>query len=355
MQLWTVTLVGAVVQAIVFIFNALAVYFYRWPRAGYVVAPYGFPLWAVGTTCISTGICLCAHVVESCTEESVAEPLFDESKTQSPALAESNRDATAQSTPRDPNGNCESNTEYRIVRLQTSMPSVNLPAYAILNDNTDPRILISRRTIFPPSSTTPDSQEAGKEPEKELKRKRTRQEEKSEFMATMTMIGTVLTLAGFICQNLGIRQLHWSAGVAQLVSTLLLVLLRAWLRRHVGDPPAHRFRLTQGVEATQLAIHIHDVSRLMIPVGFFCSQCHLADRKACDECQPDIANTEFQLLSTNDLKLFPKQVEESRGTDEPYPGAISMVCRVLEAQSLFQKLQPGSSEIEDTVTRVHSA
>lgn len=43
-QVWSFTLIGAVLQAIVFMFNALVVYYYRWPRAGYVVSSYGYPI-----------------------------------------------------------------------------------------------------------------------------------------------------------------------------------------------------------------------------------------------------------------------------------------------------------------------
>ena len=121
-------------------------------------------------------------------------------------------------------------------------------------------------------------------------------------MATLTMIGTFLTLADFICQNLGIRQLHWSAGVAQLVSTLLLVFLRALLRRHVGERPENPIKLADELEASHLVHYMHQIKRFMIPVGVYNLKCHVRNHKLCDECRSDIVNTNLDFLSSGTLE-----------------------------------------------------
>jgi len=81
----------------------------------------------------------------------------------------------------------------------------------------------------------------------------------------LTYLGTLFTLSGFICQNIGTRELHWSAGVLQLGATLLLVMLRAWLRRHVGDVPRPiPVSLSEGIEASQIAVALEESSFSMI-------------------------------------------------------------------------------------------
>lgn len=76
------------------------------------------------------------------------------------------------------------------------------------------------------------------------------------MLLLFTTIGTFLTLAGFICQNIGTRELHWSAGLLQLGTTLILAGLRAWSRRRVGIPPPTVVTLKPGLGASQLACHL---------------------------------------------------------------------------------------------------
>lgn len=84
----------------------------------------------------------------------------------------------------------------------------------------------------------------------------------------MVKVGTIITLGGFVCQNFGTRELHPSAGIAQLVLTLLMTLLRAGLRSKVGVPPTNIQELQQGFVACDLATKLTGYECCLPVTGF---------------------------------------------------------------------------------------
>lgn len=197
------------------------------------------PNLAAGTICIAIGVSLCARVVEASTTEYIIRPRFRISR------------------PR-----------FRALRLQKKMANLELPAYAIYNNSKIPWVRVSQR-IWPP---VPQSM--------------TQNDETSALgrrLLLLSTVGAFLTLAGFVCQNIGTRELHWSAGVLQLGTTLMLAVLRAWLRRHVGRVPTPPpIALCSRLEASHLACHLEDCicgmsSKLMVticPMAENFYQCH---------------------------------------------------------------------------------
>lgn len=136
--------------------------------------------------------------------------------------------------------------------------------------------------------------------------------------------------------------------MAQLISTLLLVSLRAVLRSHVGDPLSKDFPLTEGFEASHLASHIHQVEGLMIPLGVWNGPSH----PPCADCHRAIEDNNSEPLSSKELIPFKNSdsVLPSRG-DEAYIRAY----RVLMSQISLQEFQPGSKEIDEMATKVYGA
>ncbi|KAH0607874.1 uncharacterized protein H6S33_001926 [Morchella sextelata] len=53
----------------------------------------------------------------------------------------------------------------------------------------------------------------------------------------LSSAGTVITLCGFFGQFIGLRSLHWSITLAQLGLTLIMAVLRAWVRRGLAKRP----------------------------------------------------------------------------------------------------------------------
>jgi hypothetical protein len=67
-----------------------------------------------------------------------------------------------------------------------------------------------------------------------------------------TVLGVGLSLVGFILQFQGLRGLHWSASIAQLVAIFLMTAVRAWVRRGlIVEPTAER--VLDGYEMDWLA------------------------------------------------------------------------------------------------------
>ena len=78
-------------------------------------------------------------------------------------------------------------------------------------------------------------------------------------MLSLALVGTSVAITGFVCQTIGKRALHWSAGLCQLDATLFLAALRAWLRRHVGDKPPLELELAKRVETCDLACYLESL------------------------------------------------------------------------------------------------
>lgn len=54
-----------------------------------------------------------------------------------------------------------------------------------------------------------------------------------------TIGAVILSISGFIIQFMGLRGMHWSVSVAQFISTAVMSVLRAVLRRGLSDCPEH--------------------------------------------------------------------------------------------------------------------
>lgn len=173
MYIWISVAVGIMIQGLVFFFNAYIAYDKKWLRAGAQLATYGFPLWASGTLSIIIGLSICGHAIENVTSR-------------------------------------RPDTECRVVRFQKAVPSMNLPAYAFLHR--DSQVLVSQRTLLFGKTSITDSGEKWQDITTDLSLRG------KDRMAFTTLLGTGFSLAGFILQNLGTRELHFSASVAQPIA-----------------------------------------------------------------------------------------------------------------------------------------
>ena len=172
---WTtlsILCLGILLQAAVIVMNWVVVYRWRKLRAGKVVASWGYPVWGAGTIGISIGVMICAYVANG--------------KTTTGHLKR-HRDCS----------------HLQIFRVQKALEKEGIPGYIIQHD---PGNLVLIWSVT-----------------------------KWHKQPWLIAFGTLVALGGFVCQNIGTRELHWSAGIAQLGVTVALTALRAQLRRHVGD------------------------------------------------------------------------------------------------------------------------
>ena len=146
---------------------------------------YAYPLMASGTLFLVMGMMACSHVVQA---SSIEDTWVAEKK-------------------------------FKILWLQKSA-TVNdqqFKSYVLSTKKERNTLTTSRR----PTSTPPP---------------------KSAFAAAfssqkVTVVGLFISLAGFVTQFVGIRALHWSASIAQLVVTLAMTAVRTWIRRNMSTRP----------------------------------------------------------------------------------------------------------------------
>jgi len=75
--------------------------------------------------------------------------------------------------------------------------------------------------------------------------------EKIQNQATLTFIAIMLSLIGFFLQFIGLRGLNWSVTIAQLVSVIIMTLLRAIVRRNMAyDIPSDQLESDHELDET---------------------------------------------------------------------------------------------------------
>lgn len=67
-----------------------------------------------------------------------------------------------------------------------------------------------------------------------------------------TSFGSFISVTGFVCQFVGLRAMHWSASIAQLVATAIMIVVRVCLRWKLTSEPSSE-KLTKGHELDWLA------------------------------------------------------------------------------------------------------
>ena len=148
----------------------------------------------------------------------------------------------------------------KIIFLQKKISEQDFPAYAITSIPPGNPIHISRR-IYPPvlqeASYTGHGLQKGKTLQPRTRRRH-----------WLTVLGAGLASCGFILQNIGTRELHWSASLLQLGAILIMTLLRAWLRHRVGSSLEDLSQeFDRGYEACYLGQRLTE-SRCYLPILF---------------------------------------------------------------------------------------
>jgi ankyrin repeat protein len=181
-ELRMVAVIGTMLQLGVLVYAGFATYYptLMLLRNGLPIVGYAFPCTAAGTLILVAGMLVCSHVVESSTEEK--------------------RYRAGQGT------------DTRVVWLQKTqtVSDQSFDSFAIFAE--EKRILITT------------SQRADKKGQQTV----------LQFKA---VVGTMISLCGFVVQFIGLRGMPWSASIAQLGATLVMTILRSWVRRGLAERP----------------------------------------------------------------------------------------------------------------------
>lgn len=195
-ELHYVAVIGSILQLGVLVYFGLATYYpkLKFRKDGHPVAGYAFPCTAAGTLVLMAGMLICAHGVESSTKERY-------------------RPGQGRKT--------------RLVWVQKAKTVSDqlLGSFAVFATDEQTVITTSHR--------------GGKE-------------NKAAILEPKTVIGTIVSLCGFVVQFIGLRGMDWSASVAQLGAVLVMTSLRAWVRRGLAKQPECQ-ELSAGFELDWLA------------------------------------------------------------------------------------------------------
>jgi len=198
---------GILLQSGVIAFQAIVYYYLKWRTESTIVEKYAFPLACSGLVTMCTGVFICSSVIERSTKEIVWLPA----------------DRTRREKKR-----------FKLMWIQRGKPQQSLESFAIYREP-DNHLPGDFRPIW--GSYRVDN---------------------PREIATLNFwvaVGTFLCLFGFPLNFIGLRGLHYSATLAQLVATIIMAVVRAWVRRGLLRQPKVE-QLPIGYELDRVALQI---------------------------------------------------------------------------------------------------
>ncbi|CAG1996036.1 unnamed protein product [Fusarium graminearum] len=209
-ELWLFAAFGTFLQLGVLTYSGFATYHpaLKFQKDKKPIESYAYPCTAISTLVLVLGMMLCGHVVESSTDE----------KRYQAVAGWKTRMVWLQQTKTVSDQVFNSHMMYAKDDRQTITTSRRSNRHGKDKSNTT-------RT----GSTAP----GGDDP--------------STFLNVVTITGTGITLCGVVIQFFGLRGMHWSASIAQLGAILVMVCVKAWVRRGLAKSP-EREPLPSGFE-----------------------------------------------------------------------------------------------------------
>ena len=224
LQFWAAFAV--ILQAGVLVFSGCATYHPRmaYEKEGNPVERYAYPLTAGGTLLVALGILICCLVVEG----STAEKVWTFGK---PA---------------------------RILWLQKggNFNDQYFDSYAVFAHGLRPSILTSQLSMSvqaaPVQNQTTTTFQTS---HSRAKHEQTDDNARTLLRETVVVLATTTSIGGFIIQFTGLRGMHWSATIAQLIATVVMVAVRAWIRRDLASTRL-AYKVPEGFEMEWLATRL---------------------------------------------------------------------------------------------------
>ena len=272
-ELWMVAVLSVVLQLAVLVFGALATYVWKWTKRGISVGSFAFPITAAGTLSVCVGLTLCSRIVEASTTETYWKI--------NPEITKGRR--------------------LQIVWLQKArlIHGTNIQSLAIFASEDQQKnglrcLRTSQRNLRLEESPHDDD----KEPNKRY----------NNIYEPLVPIATFLTMAGYLLQLIGLREMHSSVALVQLAGTLLMAGMRVWVRRRLEERPI-TVPIFTGHEYDRLSLRIARCKEWVVRAGF--------EHKSMDIESPDqekVAERVIKLrcdlasLSVSALPVWPQDI-----------------------------------------------
>ncbi|KAF4334970.1 ankyrin repeat [Fusarium beomiforme] len=233
-----VAVIATILQFGVLAFCGFATYHpnLKFKKDDSAIQDYAFPCTATGTLTLIVGLLICSHVVESSTTEERYKP--------------------------------GPGRRARMVWLQKTqtVSDQHFGSYAIFAADDRELITTSHRAIKGKEAKdaingSREGVKCAKKPSADLKAKAKEVLVKPlSHFGIKAVIGTATSLCGFIVQFIGLRGMHWSASIAQLLAVLIMMAFRALVRRGLAKPP-ECIKLTSGFELDWFATALGDIDK----------------------------------------------------------------------------------------------
>ncbi|RSL82168.1 hypothetical protein CEP51_005353 [Fusarium floridanum] len=203
--------VGVILQLGVIVYFGFITYFpsLRWRKDGGPVENYAFSCTAVGTILLVSGIFVCGHMVEKSTDETKYRP---------------------------------KGRACQLIWLQKSgtVNDQTFSSFAITPAKHQEVITTSSRSKTWQAETCnsrPDGTlDKNKGPEPNPKKNRLLFLGRTSEEVT-TSLATFFAVSGFVLQFVGLRGMHWSASIGQLIATLIMTIIRVSIRKNLAVFP----------------------------------------------------------------------------------------------------------------------
>jgi hypothetical protein len=255
-ELWIFAALGIVLQLGVLLYSGLATYHraLSLQKDGKPIAGYAYPCTAGGTLVLVAGMFLCSWVVESSTIENRYEAGHKAGE------GWKTRIVWLQQTKTVSDQVFESCMVYAKDDRQTITTSRRIQR-CDKDDSTGLQLKVMVRTIIARCrSVLPFAGPSTLDASKRLGDKSDTSDESSVGLELKTIFGTIIALCGFVLQFAGLRGMHWSASVAQLGAVVVMVGVKAWVRRGLTKTPSYE-ALTSGFELDSFVKTLGDIQR----------------------------------------------------------------------------------------------
>lgn len=258
-ELWVFAIVGTALQFVAIAIPVVMTYHWKKLKGTKQIQNYAFPTFLIGTCFLSVGIALCSYVIDATTVEHVFTPTdgYDVNDVFRLQFQQEIGDQLFNAYI------MVNNSGYKKIRVSRHKPEGISDDYVLDDLIADTQQVIpnagfatcraglwSRVTGYVSKLTGKISSGCAKRSSKS----RTNAQEPA------VIIAVILCSAGFICQFVGLRALHWSAAVTQLSVTVLMTCIRAWVRRGISNHP-DAFRL-----------HENNPNWIALSLGTVCQQ-----------------------------------------------------------------------------------
>ncbi|KAH7236545.1 hypothetical protein BKA59DRAFT_549235 [Fusarium tricinctum] len=239
---------GIILQLAVLVYFAFITYYptLKFKKNGKDIVGYAFPLASGGTIFLVLGMLLCAHVVDHSTKEERYEPSKDykmrmiwlqEKQTISDqffhsfALFPRRFTQVITTSQREKKGIAREEGEQE-ASMSSGLEDKVRKGYSTVRQRVRPlRVSQTEKLI-------------------DL-------EKQESASINLCVIAALVCLTGFLIQFIGLRAMHWSASVGQLVAVIIMTIIRAWIRRGFTARMDDR-ELRNGFELDGLALALGD-------------------------------------------------------------------------------------------------